>query len=227
MKIFKLMVMLSAAVSVCLMGCGGDDNPTNNNGNNNSGNNNNTSGNNTVANNTCGKDGTAGSCKSVNIGDQTWMAENLNRETEDSWCYNNNPYSCAKYGRLYTWKAAKVACPNGWHLPTRNEWDMLIVATSDAGELNNAAGKLKSKNGWNDNTNGTDDFGFSALPGGSRIYFDDTFHGVGVRGIWWTGTEFDDDEAAWYQAMEYSNYHVSLDYTDKSHALSVRCLEDA
>jgi uncharacterized protein (TIGR02145 family) len=126
--------------------------------------------------------------KTVKIGEQTWMAENLNYEAEGSVCYDNNPDNCAKYGRLYDWEAAIKVCPEGWHLPSIEEWDKLLRFvdsedkvyryvggdTSSAGPYENRrAGKyLKAVSGWNSykgydgNGNGTDKYGFSALPGG-------------------------------------------------------------
>ena len=64
--------------------------------------------------------------KTVKIGSQTWMAENLNYETQDSYCYENDESNCSKYGRLYTWTAAKKACPSGWHLPSKAEFETLF-----------------------------------------------------------------------------------------------------
>ena len=101
------------------------------------------------------------------------MAENLNyRYTaatsldSSSFCYNNKESNCAKYGRLYTWNAAKKACPAGWHLPSKVEFEMLINLV---GGKSTAGKVLKSKKGWDYSDNGTDDFGFSALPAGDRI----------------------------------------------------------
>jgi len=121
--------------------------------------------------------------RTVKIGNRTWMAENLNFQTENSWCYDNNSANCSKYGRLYTWDAAMKACPSGWRLPSDNDWTALTNAVGS-----NAGTKLKSQTGWNDNGNGTDDFGFSALPGGSRST-DGSFDGVGSYGHWWSATE--------------------------------------
>ena len=63
----------------------------------------------------------------MKIGNQVWMAENLNYEMADSYCYDDRTSNCSKYGRLYTWDAAMKACPLGWHLPTQNEWKTLFA----------------------------------------------------------------------------------------------------
>jgi uncharacterized protein (TIGR02145 family) len=121
--------------------------------------------------------------KIVKIGEQVWMAENLNFKTENSWCYDNNEANCQKYGRLYNQKTAMKACPSGWHLPSKEEWDSLVEM---AGGKEIAGKKLKSKTGWNDNGNGTDEFGFSALPGGCNDCMpSDGFAMVGEIGYWW------------------------------------------
>ncbi|MDR2591222.1 MAG: fibrobacter succinogenes major paralogous domain-containing protein [Chitinispirillales bacterium] len=198
--------------------------------------------------NRCGVDGTAGSCRTVVIGGQTWMAENLNYQTADSWCYDDKADNCVKYGRLYTWAAAKIACNSvGWKLPDTADWDKLVDA---AGGYDNAGKALKSKFGWNgrynifgryNNGNGTDDYGFSALPGGYR-YSDAPFSAgcfdhAGRYGNWWTATEDDHDsanyDAAYYLSMGYSGIPQSdcADCVyersgDKSYDFSVRCVQD-
>jgi len=165
--------------------------------------------------------------KTVKIGEQTWMAQNINYKTKGgSWCYDNNADKCKQYGRLYDWKTAKTVCPKGWKLPSLEDWNRL-VATADGEEI--AGKKLKSKSGWNENGNGTDIYGFSALPGGYR-YPDGTFGNAGKDGNWWTTTwwmiEEGDSGYAYIQSMDYDNSNVSRYDTDKSIELSVRCVAD-
>jgi uncharacterized protein (TIGR02145 family) len=159
--------------------------------------------------------------RTVTIGGKTWMAENLNYETGKSWCYDNKESNCNKYGRLYDWKTAMKACPSGWHLPSSAEWDALETAV---GGNSGAGKKLKSTNGWNSNGNGTDTYGFSALPGGNR-YSDGDFYGAGYRGNWWAATERNAGNA-YYRYMFYGYDLVYSDYHNKSYAWSVRCVGD-
>ena len=205
--------------------------------------------------------------KTVKIGEQWWMAENLNYAytgvpfkvrgfTSDStsWCYDNDAANCAKYGRLYTWAAAmdsagiipgntangcgygklcklgnvkvRGVCPEGWHLPTEAEWSTLFDAVG--GQV--IAGiMLKSTEGWkdkNDGTsgNGSDNFGFSALPAGGR-YYDGDFNGEGNDANFWSSTE-DDSNAAYYMRLYYSIDYAYLGNYFKDDGFSVRCLRD-
>ncbi len=203
--------------------------------------------------------------RTVKIGEQTWMAENLNYAytgvpykvigsyvyTSDStsWCYENDPANCTKYGRLYTWAAAidsvKLAndvdnpqdcgygrecgltgkvqgiCPSGWHLPSYDEWNALFTAVG--GQLN--PGKvLKSQTGWNNNGNGTDAYGFSALPAGYRPY-DGYFYGGGINAFFWSATEYGSYNAFYIYLYYYNEYANLLSY-DKYYGFSVRCVKD-
>jgi uncharacterized protein (TIGR02145 family) len=83
--------------------------------------------------------------KTVKIGNQVWMAENLNYKTENSYCYNDSTTYCDMYGRLYTWDVAMEICPSGWHLPDTTDWKILVETV---GGWNEAGKILKSKTGW-------------------------------------------------------------------------------
>jgi len=166
--------------------------------------------------------------KTVKIGNQVWMAENLNYQTErGSWCYKNHTDSCAKYGRLYDWNTAKTVSPAGWKLPDRDDWRKLV---STAGGLEIAGKKLKSKSGWNNrgdgsSGNGTDDFGFSALPGVNRDS-DGSFYDAGSNGFWWTATECRNRDFAYYWRVHYSSEYGYEDNYYKSDGFSVRCVKN-
>jgi uncharacterized protein (TIGR02145 family)/uncharacterized repeat protein (TIGR02543 family) len=156
---------------------------------------------------------------SVKIGNLTWTKQNLNIETPDSWCYENNPANCAKYGRLYIWEAAKKACASmggGWRLPDTADWNKLVNYAGGS----TASNKLKAKSGWN----GTDDYGFSALPGGYRSY-DGSFYYVGDGGEWWSATE-GGGGYAYNRYMDSVIGYVYENYSDKSIGFSVRCVQD-
>jgi len=159
------------------------------------------------------------------------MAENMNYRTPNgaSRCYgasgDENNSNCDKYGRLYDWETAmagsasssenpsgvKGVCPTGWHLPSHAEWTELIT-------LAYAGTKLKATNGWNNN--GTDDYGFSALPGGQR-YSNGNFVSAGYDGWWWSATEINSTSAYRRDSGFGSNTHYL-----KSYLYSVRCLQD-
>jgi uncharacterized protein (TIGR02145 family) len=163
----------------------------------------------------------------VIIGGQTWMAENLNYKTDSSWCYKNTDSNCVKYGRLYDWNTAKTVCHNGWKLPSRADWRKLITM---AGGKEIAAKKLKSKGGWNDRDdegsgNGTDYYGFSALPGGDRNS-GGGFGSAGRYGNWWTATESNSD-FAYFWFMGYYYIGVSEYSYFKNSGFSVRCVADS
>ena len=164
------------------------------------------------------------SYKTVKIGNQVWMAENLNFETEDSYCYNDSAEYCEKYGRLYEWASAMEACPMGWHLPSKEEWHALFTAVGDSSSANLG---LKSTNGWIDNLNGSDAYGFSMLPGGFR-----DVGGVYINekrvAFFWSSADKDDTFAYYMSFVSTSSKQadpsMKLDY--KKEALSVRCVRD-
>jgi len=220
MKSLKMLVSslaLLLSVTVVLLGCDGDK------GTGGSGGGTNTGG---SSGNKCGVDGTAKSCKTVEIGGQTWMAENLNRKTGNSKCYGDADSNCVKYGRLYDWKTAVNACPNGWKLPDTADWNALVMAIGEY-----TAGKaLKSKSGWENlydgsSGNGTDEHGFSALPGG-RIKLVEFVEG-GEDGYWWTATELAEIKSfAAYRNISFDSDGVYKSEWGKSNGLSVRCIKN-
>jgi len=163
--------------------------------------------------------------RSVKIGGKTWMARNLNYQTGNSWCYGGDDLNCDRYGRLYDWNTAKTACPAGWHLPSREEWKGLVSASGDG----KAGIALKSKTDWPVTVDGktfpgggSDDYGFSALPGGSR--FSGSFDNVGKLGFWWTATE--KGSGAYRRRIDYDVNSVNENNRDKSDGYSVRCVKD-
>ncbi len=174
--------------------------------------------------------------KTVVVGTQTWMAENLNFDTLNgtgSWCYNNLASNCATYGRLYDWSTVMAGsvssatspsrvqgiCPSGWHVPSNAEWTVL----TDYVDSSTAGTQLKVNSSlWSTNT-GTDDYGFSALPGG--CYYGSGFGNVGYSGNWWSATAYS-STGAYYWGMYYVYAYVYSIYFDKSYGFSLRCIKD-
>ena len=159
--------------------------------------------------------------RTVKIGNQTWMAENLNYKMQDSYCYRNDESNCSKYGRLYEWEAAVKACPSGWHLPSKKELEKLF---SSVGGKEVAGKSLKFKKGWNNGGNGTDAFGFSALPAGDRIHGGNYDWG-GYYAHFWSSTEVN-SFSAYYMSLPYSNDGARLNGTNKDDGFSVRCVKN-
>jgi len=162
-------------------------------------------------------DARSGLYRYVQIDTLLWMAENLNYRASGSKCYGDKSENCAKYGRLYTWTTAIKACPAGWRLPSDAEWEALV---DFVGGSHVAGTKLKATWGWNWNIsrniagNGSDDYAFSALPGGYGSS-DGSFYDVGYRGIWWSAGEYnsrsilyDGDDAPWYGSSKSSLFSV-------------------
>ena len=186
--------------------------------------------------------------RTVKIGNQTWMAENLNYYDVSldgrSWCFGaensvTTP-NCAMTGRLYTWaatvgKAEDVCgylhecdldsgniqgiCPDGWHLPSKEEWSVLVNVVGGA----SVAGMvLKSSSGWDDLGNGSDDFGFSALPAGFRNG-NGSSDNDGIGAYFWSSTEYGND--AYYMYLFYYGGSASIENNGGKYAgYSVRCL---
>ena len=205
--------------------------------------------------------------KTVKIGSQWWMAENLNyaylqptaEEDSSSFCYDNLPENCEKYGRLYLWSAmmdsagvfpentktkgcgrgvecdvsetVRGVCPKGWHVPDESEWWTLrdaldafsIVENDSVDEIHYWGDKLKTTSGWSDK-NGTDEYGFSALPGGFAWVIDPISYqsSLGTYGRFWSTYELGDCCGVFLNLFT----GAMLDYLTKSFANSIRCLKD-
>jgi uncharacterized protein (TIGR02145 family) len=164
--------------------------------------------------------------KTVKIGKQVWMAENLNYETENSYCYDNDLANCQKYGRLYTWEAALNACPEGWRLPTNADFETLFANVRG---IETAGKMLKSRTGWADyegkSGNGIDKYGFNVLPAGIRNN-DGSFNYAGRSANFWSATEYKMYGAAYLLDLSYPYEDAPLLSNFKDRALSVRCLKD-
>jgi uncharacterized protein (TIGR02145 family) len=191
--------------------------------------------------------------KEVVIGSQVWMSENLNVDKfrngdpiphvetdeewvkagengEPAWCYyNNNPDNGDRYGKLYNWYAvndSRGLAPEGWKIPSNEDWTRL---TDFLGGESVAGMKMKSTEFWADTDegesgNGTNESGFSGLPGGVR-FGSGSFFGIGYGGGWWSSTEGDTGNA-WYRPLSYDDGDGDRSYNGKPGGFSVRCLRD-
>jgi len=168
--------------------------------------------------------------KTVKIGTQTWMAENLNYYAIGSMCYNNISSNCDKYGRLYDWNTAMKACPRGWHLPSNDDWRKLLIFVD--GERY-AGKKLKSKNGWNgcSGGNGSDSYGFSALPGGAAWQDSSgiVFGTIGSSSEWWSSSSEYWAAGlliAYAPSLTCNSDSLTLEYRYEKCLQSIRCIKD-
>ena len=174
--------------------------------------------------------------KTVTIGEQIWMAENLNYETTSgSYCYNNKLDSCAKYGRLYAWATSvdqsesvcgmghecglsgtvQGVCPEGWHIPDLEEWQTLVETVGE----NVAGSKLKTEDNY-----GEDAFGFSALLAGTKNKYGN-FSSIGQYAFFWSSTEVEVNYAHYVSLNIYkSDATIGADF--RNFAFSIRCLKD-
>jgi uncharacterized protein (TIGR02145 family) len=157
------------------------------------------------------------------ISDEQWLE--YGEQRKPAWCYyDNKPINGAKYGKLYNWYAVndpRGLVPNGWHVPSDKEWDELIEylgGKEEAGE------RLKATQGWEENGNGTDQVGFSGLPGGYR-YILGPFNAIGYDGYWWSSNEFKTYNA-WFRSLNCFYGFVYRFHKGKLCGFSVRCLRD-
>jgi uncharacterized protein (TIGR02145 family) len=171
--------------------------------------------------------------RTVKIGEQVWMAENLKFKTKSgSSVYPRDPIHEDVYGRLYSWEAAMIACPEGWHLPSDDEWKRLEKHLGMGCFLQNGRGwrkpvgehSLKSAVGWISGSAARDATGFSALPGG-YCDGDMVFYNEGYFSYFWTATETDASDA-WYRVLTYDIHDIGKFSFSKRYRFSVRCIKD-
>jgi len=151
--------------------------------------------------------------KTVKVGTQTWMAENLNYAPgSGSWCYDNNASNCTKYGRLYNWNTARDICPKGWVLPSQSDFELLL----------NSVGGSGSKSYHTLKEGGSS--GFSALFGGWR-YNNGSYYDIATDGYWWSSSD-EDDGSAWILDISGGSQTAEMRDEDWELGFSVRCLKD-
>ena len=189
--------------------------------------------------------------KSVRIGKQEWMSQNLNvdhfrngdiipeaktkeewvragEENQPAWCYyDNNISNGEKYGKLYNFYAVidtRGLAPYGWHVPSDAEWTSLTDYLSVNGHSGTEGTDLKATSDWKKGGNGTDDYGWLGLPGGSRN-LDGPFYDVGCFGYWWSSSQYSAGSALGRGLNNVNDYVYRVD-GNKEYGFSVRCLRD-
>jgi len=188
-----------------------------------------------------------GQNKTVIIGTQEWTSVNLDvntyrngdtifeaktleefknagKEGKPAWCYYKNDFkNGVMYGKLYNWYAVKDSrglAPKGWHIPTKEEWDIL---TTYLGGENKCGKKLRNTSGWYTDGNGDNSSGFTALPGG---YFQDyDYNSIGELGFWWTASKCYDG-AAYARYLNYNYDPLKFASFGAGAGFSVRCIKD-
>lgn len=186
--------------------------------------------------------------ESNSIGKQTWMTKNLNVDKfrngeiithaqsdeewaqagdrkEPAWCYYNNDSTNAnKYGKLYNWHAVndpRGLAPEGWHIPSDDEWDILENFLG-----NSAVIKMRNNKGWNEDLNGNNESGFSGLPAGYRSS-NGSFYNLGSDGHFWSSSEYGSFTAfSRHLFSDSTKWSRMYSYAVKQTGYSVRCIKD-
>ena len=186
----------------------------------------------------------------VTIGSQKWMKGNLkvtryndgtpiplvtgatewNQSETPAYCwYDNNEAYKHPYGAIYNWYAAGQPniCPEGWHVPTDEEWTQLTTYLGGEAEAGNKLKEAGTAHWKSPNTGATNETGFTALPGGWRFYNDGEFKELNEAGRWWTSTGHESFlSAAWYRQMKFNGRNVFRHNLLKGHGYCIRCLKD-
>jgi uncharacterized protein (TIGR02145 family) len=185
--------------------------------------------------------------ETVQIGEQCWMRENLNTGEEihgslemannsiiEKYCYNNDPSNCDIYGAMYQWNemmqydtiaGIQGICPDGWHIPTDDEWDALITYLGGSAV---AGGKLKETGleHWvSPNTGATNSSGFTGLPAGNR-YASGDFGNMGYKCSLWSSTKHIAPDYAYGRHLSYNKAKVDRNDDSKAYGMPVRCIKD-
>lgn len=185
--------------------------------------------------------------KTIKIGGQIWMGENLtttkyndgtdipNVTSRREWrnlesgayvWYDNDSNNGEIYGALYNWFTVETGklCPTGWHVPSNKEWDQLRSFLIEDGHRDTESIALKSTSGWHNEGNGTDDYGFAAKPAGYR-YINGIFLNIGNYGAWWSTTK-GTEHSVWNRTIYYDRDSIRKYGLNKKIGLSVRCIKD-
>ena len=194
---------------------------------------------------------TNSSNQGIEIGDQVWMASNLNvthfrngdvipqaksnvewrragENGEPAWCYYNNETNNGKrYGKLYNWFAVtdpRGLAPEGWRIPNNDDWDILVKYVSEQEKPSKALKESGTKHWTEPNSKAHNSTGFTALPGGYRSGYG-TFQGINSNGFWWTISE-DEEFFAWYRYINFFYPQVFTDFASKTTGFAVRCIQE-
>ncbi len=164
--------------------------------------------------------------KTIQIGDQVWMTENLNYTSDNGRAiFSNSSMLSDVFGKLYCWEIAIEVCPDGWHLPSEEEWETLA---DHLGGEDIAGSKMKEiSKYWNSlNEESSNESGFSALPGGYLEDPDDTSYPfMGEIGFFWS-TKEKSGSSAWFRYVKFDGNLLKAGNGDKKFGMSVRCLKE-
>ena len=185
--------------------------------------------------------------RTVQIGDQRWMAENLRLRTKESFCYEDKEYNCDRFGRLYQWASAmKISeyynsisasklgnriqglCPSGWHIPTARDWSKLRYFVGKKGKSDGVGISLRAKEHWETERTlpgASDEFGFNALPSGER-YYGGEYMDIFRSAAYWSSTEYDAG-GAYFLRISYDSRSIEKLLDSKENAFAIRCVEDS
>jgi len=150
--------------------------------------------------------------ETIQIGDQVWMAKNLDIDSSGSRCYKDLLQNCKDFGRLYNWEAAITICPQGFRLPTDEEWTIL---TGESGGSDIAGRNLLTRG----------KSGFKALPGGNYNDLLYVFSYLYINGYYWTSTSFN-ETTAWMRQFDVNKTNINRSTVKKHYYFSVRCIKE-